>query len=76
VTLRKLVPSDTEAERLADLLADARAIPAAMFIRSKCASRTVIDLTIVPVQRTAMRIPAATVSLVEAAEHQLAGYRR
>jgi hypothetical protein len=66
------VPSEVDAERLSDLLDDARAIPAAAFSLSKCAVRRVIDLTAVPVQRTVVRIPAHTVSLVEAAEQHFA----
>jgi hypothetical protein len=76
MTLHRLLPSEVDAESLADLLDDARAIPAAAFTRSASAVRRVIDLSAVPVQRTAVAIPAATASLVEAAENQLAGYRR
>jgi len=75
VTIRRLVPSDLEAEKLEDLLADARAIPAAAFTRSRHVARRVIDLT-VPAQRSVMRIPEATRSLVEAGEDLLVGYRR
>jgi len=70
------VPSEVDAEKLSDLLDDARAIPAAAFSLSKCAARRVIDLTVMPVQRAAVRIPDATVSLVEAAEHQWADFSR
>jgi hypothetical protein len=70
------VPSDVDAEQLADLVADARAIPAAAFARAPRRERTVIDLNMLPRQRTVVRIPATTASLVEAAEHELAGYRR
>jgi hypothetical protein len=76
VTLHRLLPTEVQAESLADLLNDARAIPAEAFAVSKRAASRVIDLSAVPVQRAAMTIPAATASLVEAAEHQLAGYRR
>jgi hypothetical protein len=69
------VPSDVEPERLADLLEDARAIPAAAFSRSKRA-RKVLDLSRIPRQRTSIRVPDSTVSWVEAAESELAGYRR
>jgi hypothetical protein len=63
-----LVPSDVDAERLSDLLEDARAIPAAAFSQSKPARKV---LSLVPRQRAAVRIPDATVSLVEAAEEEL-----
>jgi hypothetical protein len=76
VTLHRLVPSDVDAQRLSELLEDARAIPAAAFSRSRCAARKVIDLTVAPAQRSVMRIPDATMSLVEAAEEQFAGFRR
>jgi hypothetical protein len=76
VTLHRLVPSDVDAEKLSELLDDARAIPAAAFSRSKCAVHRVIDLTVVPAQRQLVRIPEATMSLVEAAEEQFAGFRR
>jgi hypothetical protein len=75
VTFSRLVPSDVEAEKLADLLDDARAIPAAAFTRSRHVARRVIDLR-VPAQRKALRIPEATMSLVAAGEDLLAGYRR
>jgi hypothetical protein len=62
-------------DQLDSLIADARAIPTACFERSRHASRTVIDLTI-PAQRTVMRIPEATMSLLAAGEDLLVGYRR
>ena len=70
------MPSDTDAAALADLVADARAIPAAAFSVSRCAARRVIDLTVTPVQRAIVIVPDATMSLVEAAEEQFAGFRR
>jgi hypothetical protein len=76
MSFRRLVPADVDPEHLSDLVADCRAIPAAAFTRSKRASRLVIDLTVVPQQRTVVRIPEASRSLVEAAEGQLVGYRR
>jgi hypothetical protein len=76
MTVHQRVPSDVEAECLADLLNDAKAIPAAALTISKRTARRVIDLSAIPVQRAAVTIPAATASLVEAAENQLAGYRR
>jgi hypothetical protein len=76
VTLHRLVPSEVDAENLSDLLDDARAIPAAAFSLSKSAARRVVDLTVIPVQRTSVRIPAATASLVEAAEQRWAGFSR
>jgi hypothetical protein len=76
VTVHQLVPSEVDAERLADLLADARAIPAAAFSPSKTAAPPVIDLSAVPVQRATMTIPASAASLMEAAEQQWAGFSR
>jgi hypothetical protein len=82
VTAHRTVPSEVDAERLADLLADARAIPAAAFTPSKTAARRVVDLGGVPVQLktaprpTAMVIPDATVTLAEAAEQQWADFSR
>jgi hypothetical protein len=76
VTSHRLVPPQIDTERLADLLDDARAIPAAAFSRPAAAVRRRIDLTAMPVQRVAVRIPAASVSLVEAAEHHFADYSR
>jgi hypothetical protein len=46
---------------LADLIADARAIPAAAFGVSKCATRQVIDLT-EPARRAVIAIPSAAAS--------------
>jgi hypothetical protein len=68
VTVPRSVPSDVDAERLSDLLDDARAIPAAAFSQPKRA-RTVLSL--LPRQRATVRIPDATVSLVEAADDEL-----
>jgi hypothetical protein len=73
--MHRRLPSELEAESLADLLNDARAIPAQALATVKLTD-DVVDLSAVPVQRSAVAIPAATASLVEAAEHQLAGYRR
>jgi hypothetical protein len=73
--MQRRLPSEVEAESLADLLNDVRAIPAQALANRKPAP-DVVDLTAVPVQRTELTIPAATASLFEAAEHQLAGYRR
>jgi hypothetical protein len=70
------MPSEVDAERLSDLLEDARAIPAAAFSVSKRAARRVVDLTALPTQRTVVRIPQATVSLVEAAADQWADFSR
>jgi hypothetical protein len=70
------VPSTVDPERLSDLIADARAIPAAAFARSTRRGPNVIDLSALPRQRTTVQIPATTASLVEAAEHEIAGYRR
>jgi hypothetical protein len=60
---------------LADLIADARAIPAAAFGVSKHATRRVLDLT-EPARRAVIAIPEATVSFAEAAEHAFADYLR
>jgi hypothetical protein len=76
MTLQRLVPSQIEAERLADLIEDVRAIPAAAFSRSTSGVRRAIDLTAIPVQRAVVAIPAASVSLIEAAEHHFTNYSR
>jgi hypothetical protein len=73
---RAAVPSDADAEQLSDLVDDARAIPAAAFARPARLERKVIDLSTLPRQRSTVQIPATTASLVEAAEHEIAGYRR
>jgi hypothetical protein len=69
MTLHRLVPSEVDTERLSDLVADARAIPAAAFSRSTTAVRRVVDLTAIPLQRTAVRIPPSTTSPTSAASH-------
>jgi len=74
--MHRLVPSEVEAEKLADLLADARAIPAAAYVRSKRATQRVFDLSVLPVQKAAVRIPAATVSLLESVDHHFADFSR
>jgi hypothetical protein len=56
---------------LADLLADARAIPKAAY----GASRRVIDLA-EPARQAVLTIPAAAATLVEHAEHAFADYLR
>jgi hypothetical protein len=58
-------PAHDDPETLIDLLADARAIPAAAYTRSRTAARTVIDLSALPVQRAAVRITAATAAFVK-----------
>ncbi|MGN6473135.1 MAG: hypothetical protein ACTHK4_05740 [Mycobacteriales bacterium] len=60
---------------LADLVADARAIPVAAFAVSKAARRRVIDLT-APARDMVIAIPEATVSFVKDAEHAFADYLR
>lgn len=65
MTLHRLVPSEVEAESLADLLDDARAIPTAAFSRSNSAVRPTIDVTAAVTPQVA--IPATTVSLVKSA---------
>jgi hypothetical protein len=75
VTLRRLRPDDLQNVALADLVADAAAIPAAAYSASRCATKHVVDLA-APVQRAAIRIPAATVSLLEAAEAHIATLSR
>jgi hypothetical protein len=69
------VPSEIEAEKLSDLLADARAIPDAAFPRPRRASRSVVDLSMLPVQ-SVVDIPESTASLVESAEHRFADFSR
>jgi hypothetical protein len=76
MTSLPIMPAAVDAEKLSELVADARAIPAAAFSRSTPAASPAIDLSAVPVQRVAVRIPAATVSLVEAAEHDFADFSR
>jgi hypothetical protein len=76
VSIRRAVPSEIEAEHISELVADVRAIPAAAFTRSKRATRRKVgDLSIVPRQRTRMSIPDEMVSLVDAADNELAGFR-
>jgi hypothetical protein len=60
---------------LADLIADARAIPAAAFGVSKSATRRVIDLT-QPARDLVIAIPEATVTFMKDAEHAFADYLR
>ncbi|HEX3705588.1 MAG TPA: hypothetical protein VHV76_03070 [Mycobacteriales bacterium] len=60
---------------LADLVADARAIPMAAYGVSRAASKRVIDLT-EPAQRAVLTIPAAAASLIERGEHAFADYLR
>ncbi len=60
---------------LADLVADARAIPVAAFAVSKAARRRVIDL-VEPARELVISIPEATVSFVKDAEHAFADYLR
>jgi hypothetical protein len=74
--MHRLLPSEIEAEKLSELLADARAIPAAAYSRSKRATRRVLDLGALPVQRTAVKIPDATVSLLNSVEHRFADFSR
>ena len=69
------MPSDETAASLAELVADAAAIPAAAFSVSKYAAKRVIDLT-VPAQRSVLRIPAATISLLEAADEHISSLSR
>ncbi len=76
VTLRHLMPADVDATALADLVADAAAIPAAAYSVTRSAAKRVIDLSAVPAQRAVMRIPDATISLLEAAEEHIASLSR
>jgi hypothetical protein len=69
------MPADVEAGALSELVADAAAIPAAAFSASRSAARRVIDLA-VPAQRVVERLPAATISLLEAAEEHIAALSR
>jgi hypothetical protein len=75
VTLRRLMPADVDATALADLVADAAAIPAAAFSVSRSAAKRVINLA-VPAQRVVVELPAATISLLEAAEEHIATLSR
>jgi hypothetical protein len=70
-----VLPSDEPAASLAELVSDAAAIPGAAFSVSKCAARRVIDLT-TPAKRTVLQIPAATISLLEAAEEHISSLSR
>jgi hypothetical protein len=77
VTLPRIDPTPSSSEWLADLVADAGAIPAAAFSRGnalgegsgRVGSLARIDLTAVPQQRSALRIPDAGLSLATAAEY-------
>ncbi|HVV75848.1 MAG TPA: hypothetical protein VHC43_07415 [Mycobacteriales bacterium] len=60
---------------LADLVADARAIPAAAFGVQKKAAVRVIDL-VEPARDFVIRIPDAAVDLMHRAEHTFADYLR
>lgn len=60
---------------LADLVEDARAIPAAAFALPKQAARRVIDLA-EPARELAVRIPEAAIDLMRDAEHAFADYLR
>ncbi|HVT20735.1 MAG TPA: hypothetical protein VHE57_05045 [Mycobacteriales bacterium] len=60
---------------LAELIADARAIPAAAFGVSRAASRQVIDLT-APARRAVIHIPDSAADLMHRAEHAFADYLR
>ncbi|HWC34297.1 MAG TPA: hypothetical protein VG650_05650 [Mycobacteriales bacterium] len=58
---------------LADLVADARAIPAAAFGVPRQAAKRVIDL-VEPARDLVIRIPDAAVNLMRDAEHAFADY--
>jgi hypothetical protein len=60
---------------LADLVADARAIPAAAFALSRGATRKVIDLTEAG-RHAVIAIPEATATFMKDAEHAFADYLR
>jgi len=60
---------------LADLIADARAIPKAAFGISRAASRKVVDLT-EPARQAVITIPDSAVDLMHRAEHAFADYLR
>jgi hypothetical protein len=76
VTLRRLVPSEVDAERLSDLFDDARAIPAAAYSLSKSNTDRVLDISAASAQQRVVAIPTETVSLAAAAEHQWADFSR
>jgi len=60
---------------LADLVADARAIPKAAYGVSRAASRKVIDLA-EPARRAVISIPDSAADLMHRAEHTFADYLR
>lgn len=60
---------------LADLVADARAIPKMAFGASKASARKVIELT-EPARDLVIRIPDTAADLVNRAEHAFADYLR
>ena len=60
---------------LADLIADARAIPAAAFGVSKLAVRRVVDLTETG-HAVVVAIPESTATFIKDAEHAFAAYLR
>jgi len=60
---------------LAELVADARAIPKAAYVVSRAASRKIIDLA-EPARRTVITIPDAAADLMHRAEHTFADYLR
>lgn len=69
-----MVPSDDAARALAAMIADAGAIPTAVFSAARCATRRVVDLTPIDLtvldERAAIVIPEASRSLsAAAAEH-------
>jgi hypothetical protein len=72
--MHRRLPSEIEAEKLSELLADARAIPAAAYSRSKRATRQVLGA--LPVQRSAVKIPDTTVSLLDSVDHHFADFSR
>jgi len=76
VTLQRVLPSDETVASLAELVADAAAIPAAAFSVSKCVAKRVIDLTAPAAQRSVLRIPATTISLLDAADEHISSLSR
>jgi hypothetical protein len=60
---------------LADLVADAKAIPASAYAAGRGAGKRVIDLT-KPAKRAVIAIPETTAAFVAAAEHAFADYLR
>jgi hypothetical protein len=73
MTLSRRLPSPEDARRLADLVADAQAIPAAAF---RPAAGSSDDVVRPGIRLDALRIPDHSVSLVQAADHHWTDFSR